>query len=167
MIHSRTDYRISQSRLLPKSRIFNKITVKHKILLLLPRRLRRYLTSRVYRTTFACLLGVYRRIFSIFTCNKEALYYFQYKFSCEVKPYVQATGKAGNEKVLTAAVARLVVPSNLPSSEEQKSLYTQMYYERNYTNLCEDLHLYMFLLYVLLSKDGNFHILPRNVHTEQ
>lgn len=69
-------------------------------------------------------------------------------------------------KRLTAAVARLMVPSDLSSSEEQKSLYTQIYYERNYIILCEDLHLYVFLLYVLLSKDGNFHILPRNVHTE-
>lgn len=42
-----------------------------------------------------------------------------------------------------------------------------MYYERNCTNctnLCEDLHPYKLLLYFLSSKDGNFNILPRNVH---
>lgn len=85
-------------------------------------------------------------------------------FFCKLEPYVWATGKAGNEKVLTAAVARLIVPSIISSSEEQKSYYTQMHYERNCTHLCEDWHPYMLLLYVLLSEDGHFHILPRNVH---
>lgn len=45
-----------------------------------------------------------------------------------------------------------MVPSNLSSSEEQKSLYTRIYYERNYINLSEDLHLYMFLLYDLYQR---------------
>lgn len=52
-----------------------------------------------------------------------------------------------------------MVPPILSSSEEQKSHYTQMHYERNYSSLGEDLH-----PYILLSEDGNFHILPRNVH---
>lgn len=60
-----------------------------------------------------------------------------------------------------------MVPPILSSSEKQKSHYTQIYYERNCTNLCEDLHPYMLLLYGFFYQRMEIFIFFPEMSTEQ